>query len=292
MRSLGCLLTATSLYLSATAGVLAADLPRPAPVYKAPAAAPVYTWTGWYAGASAGYGWSNGNVNLGGTPVASNGTAGALATLAASIAALPPVLKTDAKGFVAGGQLGYNFQTDRVVWGFETDLSWADIKGSTAQTGTAVLPPFAPLAVSDTATADGRLDWFGTVRGRLGYLIMDPLLVYATGGFAYGHAKSTTTVVAAFAPPQIPFFQTAFGSAAATLTGWTVGGGLEYAFAPRWTLKGEYLYYDLGSLNYSSTLTSTSLGALFSQATVNSHAEFKGSIARVGLNYRFDWARY
>ncbi len=279
------------LGICALAGVcagqaFAADMPvkaRPAP------AAPVYVqdWTGFYVGIAGGYGWSSGATDVTGTPVGFGIGAGAPQTLAASIAALPGRVDPDPKGAIFGGQFGYNRQVGRLVWGFETDISWADFDGSVTQAATAPITGFA-VSVTDVTTVHSRLDLFGTVRGRLGYTITAPLLIYATGGLAYGHVKSETNVVATFVPVQAVAFNSPSSSSSTTRVGWTVGGGLEYAFAPHWTVKGEYLYYDLGNVDYSSSLISGAGGAVFTNATVNTHARFNGSIARIGVNYKFD----
>jgi outer membrane immunogenic protein len=259
----------------------AADLPVKAPVYKAPVAvAP--SWTGFYIGVNGGYGWSNGaDIDLvsGGVPSVSP----PLAIAAGN--AIPPTLNTHPEGFIYGGQIGYNYQLHQWVLGVEADLSGSNINGSATQTGVAPVVGF-PFSANASATGNRKLNLFGTVRGRLGFTPNDALLVYGTGGVAYGHVESST------ATSDIPtnvIIGPAFGSASGMRTGWTGGGGLEWTFAPHWSLKAEYLYYDLGNLTYTlspnsvTTCCTTVVGSVFTTAT----AKFTGSITRLGLNYRF-----
>ncbi|WP_159726110.1 outer membrane protein [Methylosinus sp. Ce-a6] len=115
----------------------------------------------------------------------------------------------DVSGVVGGGQIGYNYQISPLfVVGLETDFQGTSLRSSGFLNPNVSLP------------------WFGTVRGRVGLALLDSqLLVYGTGGFAYGELN------------------TPFGSD--TRTGWTAGGGVEWAFLPNWSAKVEYLYTDL-----------------------------------------------
>jgi outer membrane immunogenic protein len=240
-----------------------------------------FTWTGFYAGVQAGYGWSNGDVDTVGTP--SDPTVpGAVAS--AKAATLD--FDTRAKGFLGGGTLGYNVQTGQFVWGVETDLSWADVKGTSSQGGAAPIVGFQNV-VNSSGTAEQKMDAFGTLRARLGFTPVDRLLVYGTGGLAYGHVESNTNIAEVDVPP-VPGVThgNAIGSASTWRGGWTAGAGLEYAFAPHWSAKAEYLYYDLGSISYNSTSV-ISGGAPGLNVGVASNADFKGNIVRGGINYKF-----
>jgi len=144
-----------------------------------------------------------------------------------------------------------------------------------------------------TTAQDSNLNWLGTLRGRLGVLPTPVSLFYVTGGLAYGHtAASTTTTVPTVTFPTVPpsisrcpdlngFCST--GSSSKTRAGWTIGGGLEYAFGQNWSAKLEYLYYDLGRESY---LTVTQANVV-PTAVMQADAKFAGHIARVGINYRF-----
>ncbi len=140
--------------------------------------------------------------------------------------------------------------------------------------------------VLTTTTASNSLDYLGTVHARVGYLVAPTLLVYGTGGLAYGGINLNTSV-GQFA--TTPAFAPGFGGASASSTrvGWTAGGGLEWMFLPNWSAKLEYLYYDLGSVNASVPLGGGN-PLLYSSALLTT-ASFNGQIVRVGLNYHFNW---
>ncbi|MGJ0394057.1 MAG: outer membrane protein [Methylocystis sp.] len=204
----------------------AADLPS----LKAPPPPPppAFTWTGPYVGLSIGYGWANTNridgVAL--DPVF-------LAPTGVFWAANSP----RANGVIGGVQVGYNYQINGtgIVLGLETDFLGSDIQGDTLVVGT----PVTGTAVTPFAVTHHSLDWFGTVRGRVGYAIMPSLLIYGTGGFAYG--QTSTNFAIGFSNG---FFDGAFDRN--TRTGWTAGAGVEWAFMPNLSLRLQYLYVDLG----------------------------------------------
>jgi outer membrane immunogenic protein len=250
----------------------AADLPARPYTKAPPVVVPVaYNWTGWYVGGNAGFAWTKSTDTLTSANPAGNGfvTGGEIATS----------LPLDPKGFIGGGQFGYNWQSSSMwVVGFETDIQWAKLNTTAAMPG--------PNDFTRIVTANEKLDWFGTVRGRIGVTPTDRVLLYVTGGLAYGHASLTTALTRPGSPPPAPpdgcggFNNCQSGSVTDTKIGWTVGGGLEWALVNNWSLKGEYLYYDLGSLSH--VMTDPSFPAIF-----NARADLKGSIARAGLNYHF-----
>jgi len=232
-----------------------------APITKAPPAVAVFNWTGFYLGANAGYGWARNTDRI----TAVNDAAGLIANN--DIATSLPI---DASGFVGGGQIGYNKQISPLwVVGLEADLAWTDINGRVSVPG--------PNDASRIMTGTQKLDWLGTVRGRVGVTPADRLLVFLTGGFAYGNGSLTTALTRTFGCAGNNCQQ---GSTSGTLTGWTVGGGAEWAFAANWSAKAEYLYYDLGSLSHR--MTDPNFGSIF-----NASVGFTGHVARLGVNYRF-----
>jgi outer membrane immunogenic protein len=280
--------------LIVVAAIVGADAANAAdlPIYtKAPVTvgAPVYNWTGFYVGASGGYAWSH-DADIDLASVAGLVPGGIDAFAIASAQAIPLALNTQAQGFIYGGQAGYNYQSGRWVIGVEADLSGTNINGAATQNGTApvVNYPIRNLSANTTATGEQKLDFFGTVRGRFGFTPTDALLVYATGGLAYGHVESSTAT--SDVPTNLAIGPAA-GSASGTRAGLTVGGGLEWGFTPHWTLKTEYLYYDLGSLNYalSPNAITTPCCGVGTVGFVNTVAatHFAGSIVRAGINYRF-----
>jgi outer membrane immunogenic protein len=254
--------------LSATAmsvvSANAADLPVKAPIYKAPPALP-YNWTGFYVGGNAGYGW----INDSGDPfcIAPGGVLNGAGCVTNNV----PGAQVSPGGFIGGGQIGYNYQINSWLLGVEADFQGADIDDSISIAG-----PFAVTGggtAAGTFTASERLDWLGTVRGRVGW-VWDQALLYATGGLAYGHVSVSQNTI--FAAVQYP------SSTDDIRAGWTAGGGLEYAFAPNWSVKVEGLYYDLGTVSTqgvaSPAVTAYVGGKDFS---------VKGAIVRAGINYRF-----
>lgn len=141
-----------------------------------------------------------------------------------------------------GSTLGYNMQSGAIVYGLETDLSLNWVKGANS-------------AVAPCPSCEASNPWFGTFRGRLGYAL-DPTLFYLTGGLAYGGVRVRDTFG---------------GDEQHNKVGWTLGGGVEYAFAPRWSAKLEYLYVDLGNTGFSGGLST----------------RFNENIIRAGLNAHF-----
>lgn len=263
---LSAVLAVTALSLAWVSHSSAADMP-----IKASPAAPLATapsWTGFYLGANVGYGWSNTAVQIAGTP-----------PFDAFVGpAIDPTIASDPKGVLGGLQAGYNFQYDAIVLGVETDLDWSGIRKN--QTDAHGDPGFPGTLF--TTSGDQKLDLFGTLRGRLGWTF-DNLLIYGTGGLAYGHASVSTTtgstIAGVFCSPG-GFTDCTSGSSSKTLTGSTWGGGLEWNLGSNWSAKAEYLYYNLGSLSFIAPNTLNPVNPF------HTSVDFKGNIVRVGLNYK------
>lgn len=213
----------------------AADMPVKAP-YRAVAVEAPYTWTGFYAGVNGGFG-------------------GDKVTYPFAILGAPGSADLTSSGFFAGGQVGYNWQfAPTWVAGVETDIQWSDIQSKLD----ASLGGFS-------LSAGTKLDYFGTVRARVGYLVTPAALLYATGGWAYGQTTTSLTV----APFGIAF------SESNNKSGWAGGGGLEYRLNNWASVKTEYLYMDLGTDNIATA------GRAFIDEHTTVHT-FK-----VGLNVKF-----
>jgi outer membrane immunogenic protein len=249
---------------------LAADLPSRRVAPSAPVfAQPIFTWTGFYVGANAGYG-------FGGDSAAKTiGTQGFSNLVPPGIA--PGSLKVDGEGFIGGGQIGYNYQINRFVLGLEADLQFVDNKKSSGFIGAPV------LGTQLNTTAQSELRYFGTLRARLGYTPIDRLMIYATGGLAYGEVKSAGSVTGV---------QNAAlswnGTKSDVKYGYTVGAGAEYALTNNWSLKTEYLYYDLGNSNVAALGNAAVRGiAPLNGVDYLSRVETKGHIVRAGVNYKF-----
>lgn len=244
------LFTTTALASSA----LAADLPSK----KAPAVvpAPVFSWTGPYLGVNIGGGWMNGG----------NG----------QVWSLDPVTGTNTMwsksgsgnaGVIGGVQVGYNYQvTPMFVVGGETDFQGSTLGGGYNGAYNAVVADALNGNSVAGYTGATKLNWFGTVRGRLGVVPLSPaLLVYGTGGFAYGDVSRTGT----------------YGGTNAMQVGWTAGGGVEYAFTPAWSIKAEYLYSSLSGQNQQSWFNTP-----LSLNNVNNSTSW--NTIRAGVNYHFN----
>jgi outer membrane immunogenic protein len=249
----------------------AADLPtRKAPMAPAFVPPPSFTWTGFYVGVNGGYSFSdNGHTNTTGSPAF-----GALGP-----AFVPGSLGSNSGGFIGGGQLGYNYQSGMFVGGIETDIDYVDQRKTASFTGAVI----APLGTSLTTTATRKLDYLGTLRGRIGITPFDRSLLYVTGGLAYGGVSNSGSVVANAAPAL-----NWNGGTSSTRVGFAVGGGGEYAFTNNITFKIEYLYYDLGATSFATT-GSPAVQATPALAGVyyTGQSRTEGSILRGGLNYKF-----
>jgi outer membrane immunogenic protein len=127
--------------------------------------------------------------------------------------------------------------------------------------------------------------WFGTLRGRLGFLATSNLLVYGTGGLAYGQTETSfSTLAVGTGPGNCPaVFACGLGTTSSNHTGWAAGGGLEWMFAPKWTLRAEYLFVDLGSQSSSVA----SFNTVFPPVTYTATSSFKENIARAAINFGF-----
>jgi outer membrane immunogenic protein len=270
------LLPATAVALAFFAGsALAADLPSqkgPPPAYLPPP--PLLTWTGFYVGVNAGYTWNDSNVVS--LPSFDTGAGGF--TSGQLVAAIPTAFSLTSDGFIGGGQVGYNWQFgNSFVAGVE-----ADIQGIASGSRSAAFATPVGILWQPTVTQVSRSqDYLGTVRGRLGYLFTPTLLVYGTGGLAYGQ---TSLSASTFGPTWNPPLAGAT-TYSETRVGWTAGGGVEWMFAPNWSAKAEYLYYDLG------TVTAPTIYYAYGAALtgIAPSARFNGHIVRAGLNYHFNW---
>jgi outer membrane immunogenic protein len=204
---------------------------KDAPVY------PVNTWAGFYVGTNGGEAWAAKS-----SPLVSG-------YLEEEIVGDPASKLTPSGGF-GGGQIGYNWQFGSFVLGLETDIEFTNVhdKGAT----------FGPGSL-----AKSYLNWFGSVRGKLGYSF-GRTLVYATGGFAYGGVDDEVSVFDGATKKDN------------TETGYTVGGGIEYSIAPAWSLTTEYQYIDLGH---------TTLLAVGDYSAAQLTAEHQYHTVRMGVNY-------
>jgi outer membrane immunogenic protein len=212
------------------------------------------------------------------------------------------------EGVIGGLQAGYNWQTANFVFGIETDIQASGQKGSQTFSAAFPLPIFAPFDRSSaTAQYTEKLLWFGTLRGRAGVPV-DNLLVYATGGLAYGEVSTDGSMTtsggnAGGFPPNcpLPSFQPGCVLAAwsnhVTTVGWTIGAGVEHDIAATsWTWRVEYLHVDLGRATTTFPTNATCFAALGSPGCTATSAgmgsiqsRVTDEIVRFGINYKVGW---
>lgn len=261
----------------------AADLP--AWTYtKSPTAMinPAVNWSGFYVGANIGYDWGRSRNDMT-TPDS-----------VFFLGTVPGGVTSDTlrrNGATGGGQLGYNVQFDpHWVIGVEADAQFLVAKSRSNQSSPFSLPPlfvgvFPVLTNTGTisTSTESKIDWFGTMRGRLGYT-WGSVLLYGTGGLAYGQVSTRGIQSVSSTPCNIftgcapATATTSFGSSS-TRAGWTAGGGIEGKIASHWSWKVEYLHVDLGSLDDVTPLAAG--------GSISSHTRFTDDIVRAGINYSF-----
>lgn len=197
---------------------------------------------------------------------------------------------------IGGVQFGYNYQFGKMVIGAETDFSFLNAKKKYSGAAADSLPwePNYIYNVTEEMSAQTSLRWLGTVRARLGYTPIERLLAYVTGGVAYGEVRGSGEYNYRewgywWGGPGDHFFDRRggiVGSSNEVRWGWTAGAGLEYALTDHVSIRGEYLFVDLGSSSHSF-LTSTRSGDVNTDETLTWQSKTRLNIARFGMNYRF-----
>ena len=223
-----------------------------------------FNWSGVYAGAHLGYGWADADAIL--SPLPS-----ALFT-----AARHQVLDPGPAGILGGAQVGYNMQKGMWVVGVETDLSLTDMDATKVRSPIIGTNGTPWVGTGSGITAHQDTDWFGTLRLRAGVVPAPKVLLYATGGLAYGHVNYSANTN--FGTGNIQYR----ASTDSTKVGWTIGAGAEYAINNKWSVKTEYLYYDLGNETY--TANGSPLNPPYQ---VRYEFETTAHIVNIGVNYRF-----
>ncbi|MGB8397699.1 outer membrane protein [Bradyrhizobium sp.] len=276
----------------------AADMP----VKAFPIATPTASWTGCYIGGNAG--WIGGDNRYSLAPsgsylnppgqAAPPNVAGTGAFLI-DVAALSHTYNSHPSGGLIGGQVGCNQQNGRFVFGVEADWQWIGQR-TTVDAAYAAFPSLGNRGFTNAAHTEhvsSRLDSFATFRGRAGF-DFNGVFLYGTGGLAVADVHSDTNVTFAAVPFRgNPVFNGAvhIGSDSQIRVGWVVGAGAEYAFAPNWSVKAEYLYVDLGTQSFRSPLVAAVPPAAVGPGyNWNSSVRERDNIVRVGLNYKLDWA--
>ena len=279
------------LALLASAGAVAlggvafaADLPPQAP--PPPPAPALYDWTGVYAGINAGGHWRNSTMQFATTDSATPDVGGGYGAVQAN-GVIPTTGVSKVSGFIGGGQIGYNYQLNNFVLGLE-----ADIDGATGRGSSSVVLSSDIFIFPQATQSSQSLDWLGTLRGRFGWTPVDRLLIYATGGLAFGQSTASFSEYNVVAAPPVAVYLSNHRN-----VGWTVGGGLEYALPgefSNWSIKVEYLYYDLGystgTTYYSNQYQDPATGNFFPESSsLSGKVQHNGNIVRAGLNYKFNF---
>lgn len=248
------LATVSALALASTAQ--AADMRAKAPAQVIP----VWNWTGWYIGAHAGVAWHEATSN----DLSNLDTDGSIVT--------------NQTGFIYGGQIGYNWQSNHLVWGIEADISGLTGRAKKDFADSTDDPTDLELVVHN------KIEWLGTVRMRMGLAVQNTM-AYVTGGLAYGRVKNVFNDGDELCSP--------FGAAGCAVIvseskvrwGWTAGGGIEHMWSPNWSIKAEALFVDLG--RSTATLNYDDGGPKVAKVKFSN----KAVIGRIGINYRWGGAR-
>jgi len=292
-------LAGVAFSFAASEFAIAADMAVKA---RPPAPASVPTWTGFYGGIQFGGGWSDEAVNYSpNDPITAALLSGTLPA-AGGFPGNQPVAndyRIPQSGLVGGVEAGYNWQWSNWLLGVEADFSLAGMNGRASGTS------FLTTAFTQTTTAEQSTDWYGTVRGRVGWLATPNLLLFGTGGFAYGRVRDSADYTTSATPGLFlstgpggisvvcsPGVACMVGSSSAIKTGWTAGGGVEWLLDQHWSAKIEYQFVDLGT--ETALITAVAVcpagSCHFSAptpASFNATFHDRFNVVRVALNYRF-----
>lgn len=229
--------------------------------------APIFNWTGFHVGASAGYSLGRTDIDYAQAPAGGGGFGTGPCTAACTLS-----YSINPDSFIGGVELGYLYQTGIWVVGAETDFSWRDRDNSLS---------IVLNALKDTLTTTDRQRWVGTLRGNLGIApaVASTWLFYVSGGLAYGHFEHSITQFCNRLCTQTVKF-----SDSKVKAGWTLGGGIAVAIDRNWSAGAEYLYMDFGTDTLSSS-AGVGLPVIIPATSVDFRD--RSHIARVTLNYRF-----
>ena len=286
------LLTGTLALFGLSNLALGADMP-----VKAPPAPTAPSWAGFYAGVQLGGAWSDEAVNY--SP--NDRLSGFLVNGVFVTQPLANNYRVPQSGVSGGFTAGYNWQRSNWLLGVETDFSFAGLRGRAS--GSSIFA--APFDLTQTTTSEQGTDWYGTVRGRAGWLATPNLLLFGTGGLAYGRVAESANYVLTGPSTSFPnssassgfsFICTASGvpcfagSSSATKVGWAAGAGVEWLFSSHWSAKIEYQFVDLGSETLRVTANpcpAATCGFASAPSSFNVAFHDRFNVIRVGVNYHF-----
>ena len=250
------LLASAAVLLGTSQIASAADLPVKA--MMAPVS--VWSWTGFYGGLHVGAGWGTTETTLTGVSF--------VPPIIPPVAFSLPFSQNSRSGFLGGAQAGYNWQTGWAVLGVQADIAGMDVKGTT------------PCLVILSCTA--RSDWLATASGRVGAVVLDRGLIYAKGGVAWMNTNRTVNlpVFGAGGINEITNKDT-------TTWGWLIGMGTEWMITKNWSAFIEYDYIEFDKKADTLLINPALTGPI--RVNVNTDLTNKLSVAKVGVNYKFDW---
>ena len=260
------------LAVTATQGH-AADLPQ---AYQSPriitSEPPVdYLWNGFYVGANLGLGWENGNTH-----------ATAVETKGFPLSISSPSVNAPAKGALGGAQIGYNYRIGNMfVLGTEADFDWSGMSSKWSDVWAAAIPGFPGASLSLQNSGETKMNWFSTVRGRVGVLASPIFMLYGTGGLAIADVSSSYGTGVFLGSTCL--VDCGGSTVSGVRYGWTAGVGMEYAINNHWSVKGEWLHYDLGKVSGSYHTSGIPFAPVYN---VNWSTKVDGEIARFGFNYK------
>lgn len=222
---------------------------------------PIFYWPGLYLGANLGYGTNPADAYF----IAQSSTA----LLFQNKGYTAKGLNIQDAGFLGGGQIGYNWQMNSIILGVDADLDYANISSANAATSSDTI----------TTTINKNIQWLATIRGRLGKLASDSMLVYLTTGPAFGSAIINFDQRVAGSP--CPTSWCVVANKTQTKVGWTGGAGLEYAVSKGISFKAEYLYVYLGNI-----ATNAAGNSILGAVNYNIKSSFNNNVVRLGVNYK------
>jgi outer membrane immunogenic protein len=240
----------------------------------------VYNWTGVYIGANAGYAW--GDADMTSRMTCPNGGCPYTDPVQLNFFGNQGSGSFSPNSFTGGGQIGFNFQNAALVWGAEVDWQSFDLSGNLARDGLVK----AGTGQSFDLTGSFNTDWLLTARARLGWLVQPQTLLYVTGGLAVTEIKVANSISDNCSLIRVCGLPDLAGqsSSSSTKTGWALGGGVEWAYTPQWSLKAEYLYV---SFDDASTTLLTNLAGAQNPNLFKTSVSLNASIARFGVNFKF-----